>query len=74
MELDYCHQKVNVRVASRVAERLKELNLGNLKKIPEMLGFNGNYPAVHLKAEFWKFLVKNCEKSAVKIFIEKPVL
>ena len=44
MELDYHHQKVNVRVASRVAERLKAHDLRkleNFKKIPEMLGFDG---------------------------------
>ena len=26
--------------------------LGNLKKIPEILGFDGKYPAVHPKAKF----------------------
>ena len=31
-------------------QRLKEL--GNFKKIPEMLWFDGDYPAVHLKAKF----------------------
>ena len=54
-ELNYYHQKVNVRVASRVAERLKTKylrKLGNFKKIPQMLGFDGEYPAVPLKAKF----------------------
>ena len=32
MELDYYHQKVNVRVVSRVAERLKTPDLRNLRK------------------------------------------
>ena len=39
-ELDYCHEEVNVGVASRVAERLKTLNftkLVTLKKISEKL-------------------------------------
>ena len=72
-KLDYYHQKVNVRVAWRVAERLKDLSqLGNFKKIPEMLGFDGEYPAAPQKAKFGWFLVKNCKKSAVKHSIEKP--
>ena len=48
-------KKVNVRVASRVAERLKTLNLrkfGNFYKIPKMLRFDGVYPAVHSQAKF----------------------
>ena len=32
-----------------------------------MLGFDGEYPAGHSKARFWRFLVKNRKKSAVKI-------
>ena len=54
-ELDHYHQKVNVRVASRVAKRLKTWDLrklGNFKKILEMLGFDGVYPAVHPRAKF----------------------
>ena len=51
-----------------------EAKLGNFKKIPEMLGFDGEYPAVHPKARFWRFLVKNYKKSAVKHSIEKPIL
>ena len=27
-----------------------------------MLGFDGEYPAVHPKTKFWGFLVKNCKK------------
>ena len=46
----------------------------NFKKIPEMLGFDGEYPAVHPIARFWRFLVKKCKKSAVKCSIEKPIL
>ena len=48
-ELDYYDQKVSVRFASRVAERLKTYDLrklGKFKKIPEMLGYDGEYPAV----------------------------
>ena len=55
MKLDYYHQKVNVRVASRVAEPLKTSDLrklGNFKEIPGMLGFYGKYPVVHPKAKF----------------------
>ena len=39
-----------------------------------MLVFDGDYPVVHPKAKFWQFLVKNCEKSAVKHSIKKPSL
>ena len=48
MGLDHCHQKVNLRVASRVDERLKDLGsrLGNFKKIPEMLGMMASLGAV----------------------------
>ena len=55
MELDYHHQKVNVRVASRVSERLMTQEIRKLrsfKKITEMFGFNGEYPAVHPKVKF----------------------
>ena len=50
MKLDYYHQKVSARVASRVAERLRKL--GNFQKIPEMLGFDGEYPVLQPKAKF----------------------
>ena len=76
-ELDYYHQKVNVRIASGVAERLKTQDfrkLGNFKKITEMLGFDGQYTAVHPKANFLRFLEKNCKKSAEKHSIEKLIL
>ena len=46
---------MNVRVASRVAERLKTKDLRKLRnyqKIPEMLGFEGKYPTDHPKAKF----------------------
>ena len=68
---------MNVQVASRVAEQLKTrdlVKLGNFKKIPEMFGFDGEYPAVQPKAKFWHVLVRNCIKLAVKYSIEKPVM
>ena len=72
-ELDYYHQKVNARVAARLkTEDLRKL--GSFKKIPEMFGFNSEYPAVHPKVKFWGFLLKKCKKSAVKHSIEKPTL
>ena len=74
-ELDYYHQKVSARVASRVAKRLmtKDLRkLENFQKIAEMLGFDGEYPAALPKAKFWHFWVKNRKISAVKHSIEKP--
>ena len=76
-ELDYYHHRVNVRVASRVAERLKSQDLrklGNFRKIHEMLGFNGEYPAAYPKAKFRRLWVKSLKKSAVKQSIEKPIL
>ena len=76
-KLDYYHQKLNVRAASLVTEQLKTsdlMKLGNFKKLSKMLRFLGNYTAVHPKAKSWSFLVKNCEKSAVKDSIEKPIL
>ena len=39
--------------------------LGNCKKIPEMLGFYGAFPAVPLIAKFRRFLVKNWKKWAL---------
>ena len=54
-ELDYYHQKVSVRVASRVAERLETLDLrklGNLKKVFGMIGFDGEYLDGHRRAKF----------------------
>ena len=39
-----------------------------------MLGFDGEYPAIHPKAKFWHFLVKSRAKSAVKQSIEKSIL
>ena len=53
-EPDYYHQKENVSgVASGVAERLKTLRkLGNFKKIPEMLRFDGQYSADNPKGKF----------------------
>ena len=42
-ELDYYHQKVNVRVASSCERR---------KKISEKLAIDGKSPASHTKAKF----------------------
>ena len=39
-----------------------------------MPGFDGEHPAAHPKAKFWRFLVKNCKKSAVKHSREKSSL
>ena len=54
MELDYYHQKVNVGVSSHFAKRLKTddlRELGNFKKISEMLGVHDEYPAGYSKAK-----------------------
>ena len=52
----------------------RPMKLENFKKIPEVIGFDGEYPAVHPKAKFWRLLVKNCKKSAVNHSTEKPIL
>ena len=62
MELDYYHQKVNVRVVSRVAERLKTPDLRNLRK------------SLSSKRQILTFEPENCQNSAVKDAIEKPIL
>ena len=58
-ELDYYHKKKSVWVASRVPGRLMPSDLrefGNFKEIPEMLGFEDEYPGGYPKANFWSFL------------------
>ena len=53
--LDYYHNKKSLRVSSRVTERLEHSDLrkfGNFKKIPEMLGFEGEHPGGYPKANF----------------------
>ena len=55
MELDYYHQKANARVALRVAEQPKTKDLRkseNFKKIPEILGIHGEYPASQSKSKY----------------------
>ena len=39
------------------------LNDLRLKKIPEMLWYVGEYPAVHPNAKFWRLSLKNRKKS-----------
>ena len=80
-QLVYYHQKVisasysaPVRVTSQTTKRFKTEDLrklGNFKKIPEMLGFDCEYPVIHSKTKLWRFSVKNWEKSAVKHSIGK---
>ena len=76
-QLNYCHQKVNVRVVSQVTERLQTqdlMKLENFKKISEILGCNNEYPPVHPKSTFLRFSVKNRKKSALKHSTENPIL
>ena len=47
-KLDYYHPKVDVRVIERLRLRI----YGNYKKIPEMLGFDGEYPGGHPRTNF----------------------
>ena len=65
---------MNVRVASQVAKRFKTKeirNLGNFKKISEMPGFYGEYPAANPKAMFFG---KKLQKVSCKIFHRKTYL
>ena len=76
-ELDYYHQKVNIRVAPRVAKRLKTQDLrtlGNFKEIPETLGIDRKVFSRPHKRQISTVVSQNCEKSAVNHFIEKPML
>ena len=53
--------KENVRVTSWAAKRLKAYDvrkLGNFKKIPDMLRFDGKYPATHPKGKVWHLILK----------------
>ena len=50
-ELNYYHHRVNIRVAERL--KTKDFRkFGNFKKIAEMLGFDGEFPAVKKKNKF----------------------
>ena len=64
--------KLNIRVDSRVSERLKTQNLEILKCLRLM----GKYLAYY--AKFQKsaaiYVLQNCQRSAVRHFIEKPML
>ena len=53
-ELNYYQQKVNVRVAKRL-KTYDLRKLGNFKKIPKILGFDGEYQVVHPKPNFDNF-------------------
>ena len=61
---------MNVRVASRVPERLK---IRNFKKIPEMPGFDPEYPVGPPKARSRCPSVNYCKNWDVKYPIEKPI-
>ena len=75
--LDYYHQKVNTRIASRVAKLLKTYDLRklrNFKQIPGMLELDRECQAGHLKKPILTFMLENRQKSAIKHFIEKSIL
>ena len=64
MVVDYYNQKLNTRVASRIAERLKT----------GMLGIDGKVLRRVPKTKIFAVVRQNCKKSAVKHFTEKPIL
>ena len=70
------HRKVNIRVATRVAKRLNTQDLRKLvkfRKSLKCLELIGKYSACHQK-KILTVVLQNCEKTAVKHSIEKPVL
>ena len=70
-KLDHYHQKVNEGVAIRSAKIHQSYDLRklvNFKNTPEMFGIDGKVLNRQPKR------LQNCEKSAVKHFIEKPML
>ena len=62
------------KLPHELPNNLRYRKLGNFKKITEMFDFDGEYPAAQPKAKFWRFIVKNHKKSAVKHSLEKPIL
>ena len=59
--MNYYHQKVNVRFASRVAEKLKTQDLrklGNFKRISEKLGIGGKSLGGQTKAKYQQMRLK----------------
>ena len=67
--LDHYHQKLNIRVASWVAERLKIYvfrKLGNFKGIPKMLEFDGNLLTRLPERKTSTVVLQNWRKSSVK--------
>ena len=68
---------MNVEVASRVTKqsKIKDLmKLGNFKKIPEVLAFDGEYSAGHSKRRILTLVLEKSKKSAIKRSIEKTIL
>ena len=52
-------------------ELANDRKLRSFKKIPEMFGFNGEYPAVHPKSQILPFFVKKLQKINCKTFHRK---
>ena len=52
MEVNYDHKKVNLRVSSRAAEQLKTKELGNLKRIPEILSLDDESQSATQREDF----------------------
>ena len=77
---------VNIRGASRVAERLQSYSsrpnsksydlrkLGHFKKTTELLRTSGKVLSPPPKKQIFTVVLQNCQKSAVKNFIEKIML
>ena len=50
----------------KVSSKLLHIKVWNIKIIPQILGFERKFPAVHPIAKFRRFLTENCKKSALK--------
>ena len=74
-EPDYYHQNVSIRYSSQAAELLTDSRkLGNFKEIPEVLGIDGKVLRWSLEKQVFTAVLENCERSAVKHFIEKIIV
>ena len=68
-ELDYYHQKINLKVTSRAAEQFKFRILGNYEismKSLKCFKLIGKYSAGHTKRKFWQLSQKAAGKHFIK--------
>ena len=73
-ELDYDHHKLNVRVASKVAESIKTEDLRKLQENPRKSWIWWQALKRPIKSLILMLFVKSRKKSAVKYSIERSIL